>query len=262
MPGVEYGSSGFYKENNCLFMAVFLSYDLPIREILSGGDITNPTLAFRTFHAQRNPGTDGDGPGYAKFHLVLWLEELRKKNLIKNFACDELLCALDNPANFICVETKHKRVGTRLLLFGNTPDSEWLRTGIPRITQECLHPLERVEDKKGNEKVQMIKDLAHVNYAKDSDLALRQGVQMYNEVTGMKYWQKGLAHSTHGCCIAYHPSSSTTKSHWWTETKLVPCIYDNGKRNVNQCTPESLMRTVYNINRVFNLCIELHDDDM
>lgn len=259
--GAPYDSKLCREGNNCMYMSVYLSFDKDVRKILADGH-EDPTASFRACNWERDPGKNGEGEGYNTSHLIRYLQKLKSEGKIKSYKCVQVKRNLESPIDFLTLKTRGRKVGTRYLLFGNAPHSEWYSGGTSTSGNKVKSILPEFKDcqyqmKFGRHgKPVAIKSLEKLPI--ENVTVLKQENILYNYITSTTKWTKQLGYD-HGSCIAYYPGGEGTSKQLWRQNNLVPAIFDNGKQVVRECTAVNLITTLYNIHRVYDISIEVFD---
>lgn len=263
--GDRWGCPKYQSGNNCMFMSLYLSYDDRVRSVLRDGH-QEPPDGFRKCNYKTNPGKNGEGEGYNISHLIRYLDYLHKSGKIAGYkvACIKKHKKDWDPLHFLTRCTKGKTVGSRYLLFGKCPERAWWcptaegkkrKIGTARL-EDCVHPMCWVPNKKGETRLAIADDT--FQYPKNSDIVLKQEIEMYKEVTTHGDFTKK---TTWGHCttVAYYPNQENSSKKCWSHSGLVPVIFDNGKEVSKECTPKNLMECIYDVYAMYSVSIELNE---
>lgn len=250
-------SNGWTDDNCCLFMSLLLSYDGKYRDILSNNAPHghDPTLYFRQVNRDHDAGTDQKGDGYSMKHLRLYLSQLVKDGSLSSFKIFEvthkkqMMC----PLKFINSTITGKKPGSRYLLFGSAPKSDWNKTVSSQFSK-CKHPL--IEEKG---KIIVDPDRAKTKYSPESEVVMKQETVVFTQLTNAGKYHS-LKTNTHASCIAYYPASMVKfRNNLWEKNNLVPMLFDNGKKKYQVCTADALIRTNVNIRRIYCVSIQANE---
>lgn len=256
--GSRLGCPKHVADNNCLFMSFYMSCTEEERAILRGGkEVPEKDIpkAFRECNYKMKPGKKGIGSGYNMGHLFRYLDLLHKTGKIRSYTKGKVKRNWSQGASYFIMDVnKRMNVGDKLILMSVATHSDYKKCKtIEKKFKNC-----NFRHKRGDEPGDMLELVDPKNPEPVSlKRQLEQECAMYEEITSNDLWhQKKKLSQTHGVTVAYHQTGLKEKNEYWSELGKVPVIYDNGRVNCMECTPASLLQSVYNTTAIWHIGID------